>query len=800
VDIIRSVRLDVEDVDSKTRSLARPKSRNSATDKTTDVEARKATKKPRKTAAKKDHAAIGGAEITRLGKPWTKKLDAEAGEDDVAKAKAPCKSRTKKVETGDDTTKEKAARRPRAKKRDGDTQTKLPNSQVTKVSTSKGEKDATSTKSQKDAVIKIDPLPNCLDYGLAEAVKRRTDWTPPPLTTKNASLTTPVPMKLLDGGLTSGGSRASEERGNSFRELLGKFGFSKFESNTMERLVPDGAGTRKRKLIELVKTNLCTSTTALKAKAPKKKPRTITELATSAYAEDDEDSAKAAPLLQYFSLETTDRVTSDGFKVPPKPRSKSPVKAGKGTAQAPILLSPESALKQVVNQDFVFGTSSQLAREESPGFLRDIHAAMQASNEMDNDDPYVSSSPLRLRGKSKALSLMKRNLWSAAARDGTGQLLDVEMVDLVDSPAVARQFNAAALSKNASSESRKADDEPWHDVEELVQAPTDMKMIDNSPKAVGPVETANILELLSSPSSSFRSAKSPAKPSTQLKVPSLKLATEAQASKTTKANKSKELKRPDFSAYTTVQLCKEVASYHFKPVKSRDQMIALLEKCWEGKQRLALGTLATNLPTSSPKKPAKPVSVAPPSSQTQVASPKTPRGRPKNDSRTTPSPRRKTKTASVANALARARKAQKKAKAVDEISDSDSAPTPSPPRRHPSLVGTPPLSLQLSPSATIDTRELSPASSQVRLFKYITTAVKSAPPSADSSNPSWHEKILLYDPIILEDLTVWLNTGALEKAGWDGEVDSKEVKKWCESKSICCLWKENLRGGTRSRY
>jgi hypothetical protein len=52
----------------------------------------------------------------------------------------------------------------------------------------------------------------------------------------------------------------------------------------------------------------------------------------------------------------------------------------------------------------------------------------------------------------------------------------------------------------------------------------------------------------------------------------------------------------------------------------------------------------------------------------------------------------------------------------------------------------------------------------------------------------------------LEDLTVWLNTGALEKAGWDGEVDPKEVKKWCESKSICCLWKENLRGGTRSRY
>jgi len=150
--------------------------------------------------------------------------------------------------------------------------------------------------------------------------------------------------------------------------------------------------------------------------------------------------------------------------------------------------------------------------------------------------------------------------------------------------------------------------------------------------------------------------------------------------------------------------------------------------------------------------------------------------------------------------LARARKPENKSQELDEISDSDAAQTPSPPRRHPSQAGTPPLPLQLSSSASIDSRELSPDSAQARVFKYITTAVKTAPPSNDSSNPSWHEKILLYDPIILEDLTVWLNTGALQNAGWDGEVHPKEVKKWCGSKSICCLWKENLRGGARSRY
>jgi hypothetical protein len=108
--------------------------------------------------------------------------------------------------------------------------------------------------------------------------------------------------------------------------------------------------------------------------------------------------------------------------------------------------------------------------------------------------------------------------------------------------------------------------------------------------------------------------------------------------------------------------------------------------------------------------------------------------------------------------------------------------------------------LKPSTDLEIDSPSLSPTSSQARLFTYITRAIKSAPPSKDPQKPSWHEKILLYDPIILEDLTVWLNTGALGKVGWDAEVEPKEVKKWCEGRSICCLWRENMRGGSRSRY
>ncbi|KAG0651208.1 Structure-specific endonuclease subunit slx4 [Hyphodiscus hymeniophilus] len=795
VDIIRSLQSGPEDDGtlqaSRNKSSARNQSRKPSVGNKSGAEG-KVARKPQKTT-RKDNAATDGAAAKKPRKAPMKEVDEEMREHGAVKTKAPSKSRAKKLGTGDVTSKGKAARKPKPKKSDGDNQTKLPNAQVTKVliSTEEGH----HVKSQDNhGTTEIDPVAGSLDYGLAEAVRRRTNWTPPPLPIKPPSLTTPGPADLLEANPFLGDLKSSEEKDNGFQDLLGSFGFSKLDDRATDKILLEEGGTRKRKLIELVKTNGSALTKAPKPKAPKKRPKTITEQATSAYAEEENMYGKQPPLMQYFSLDATDRVTSDGFKIPSKARSKSPVKRGKGTAEAPILLSPESALKQVGNQDFVFGTSSQLAREESPGFLRDIHAAMQASNELDRDDPFTS--PVLLEGKSKVLPSMKRSLWSAAARDGTGQLLDVEMADVVGSPAMQKQLHTAASLDGESSHPRKDDDED--PVQDPVETPIGTESIEESSKHVGPVEAAIRLELLSSPLKNIENSDSPAEPSVQNNVVSLKKPTKAHASKEKNSGRSKSSKRPEFSAYTMVQLAKEIASYHFKPIKSRDQMIALLEKCWDAKQqRSALGNLATNLPVSSPKKLA---SVLPPSSQPQITSPKRPRGRPRKDNDATPSPKRKTKTASLANALSRARKTQKKAEALDEISDSDVAQTPSPPRRHPSQIGTPPLPLQLSSSASVDSRELSPTTSQIRLFKYITAAVKTTPPATDPSSPSWYEKMLLYDPIIIEDLTVWLNTGALEKAGWDGEVDPKEVKKWCESKSVCCLWKENLRGGSRSRY
>lgn len=94
---------------------------------------------------------------------------------------------------------------------------------------------------------------------------------------------------------------------------------------------------------------------------------------------------------------------------------------------------------------------------------------------------------------------------------------------------------------------------------------------------------------------------------------------------------------------------------------------------------------------------------------------------------------------------------------------------------------------------------LSP-SDQPTSFEYIKKAVTTVPRTTDPLQPSWHEKILMYDPIVVEDLAAWLNSGELTRVGYDDEVSSGEVKKWCESKSICCLWKVNLRGKERKRF
>jgi hypothetical protein len=115
---------------------------------------------------------------------------------------------------------------------------------------------------------------------------------------------------------------------------------------------------------------------------------------------------------------------------------------------------------------------------------------------------------------------------------------------------------------------------------------------------------------------------------------------------------------------------------------------------------------------------------------------------------------------------------------------------------------------------------------QASIFPQIAETIQAAPLGKDMTTPSWYEKILLYDPIVLEDITAWLNAQGLrfeierlkpktktkgrKKKDAPPEFDEWEVvkyelkawmvQKWCEDNSICCLWKEGLRGGVKARY
>ncbi|KAK5006616.1 5'-flap endonuclease [Cryomyces antarcticus] len=173
---------------------------------------------------------------------------------------------------------------------------------------------------------------------------------------------------------------------------------------------------------------------------------------------------------------------------------------------------------------------------------------------------------------------------------------------------------------------------------------------------------------------------------------------------------------------------------------------------------------------------------------------------------------------------------------IDEISDSDTPPTPSPPRRHASHS---PVALQpLEFDAPVPPTESEPAitskagekpdwaTTSAALFPRITHTIRSAPAASTPSKPSWHTKILLYDPLPLEDFTAWLNAHGVRYTGTETEtvlVERKDgkgarkkremkcvkkelevevwmVQKWCEEMGVCCFSRESGRGGAKARY
>lgn len=63
--------------------------------------------------------------------------------------------------------------------------------------------------------------------------------------------------------------------------------------------------------------------------------------------------------------------------------------------------------------------------------------------------------------------------------------------------------------------------------------------------------------------------------------------------------------------------------------------------------------------------------------------------------------------------------------------------------------------------------------------------------------PTFYEKIQIYDPIVLEEFTAWLNTEGFNAIGEDREINANEVRDWCHENGICCLWNGGWRANKK---
>ncbi|KAI8292973.1 Structure-specific endonuclease subunit SLX4 [Colletotrichum sp. SAR 10_98] len=559
---------------------------------------------------------------------------------------------------------------------------------------------------------------------LEAAMRRRKDWTPPPADTAAGSNQQVV--DLLSSTDKTSSLVASKE---TFDNLFKNYVHPEEEPARPSVEPPDNERQvlGKRKLIETVSINETAKAgpserAAPKAKAPRKKPRTITELATAAYkvpeATEQQETAALAP--------ESNGVEAEEPKGKGKKRASKAKKPKRMPPPEPVLLSPTAALRQAAKQDYVFGTSSQLAREHSPTFLRDLQSALQASNSRGKeDDPFVT--PIN----SDAVEPEPRQkLWGVGARDEDGRVLDLEVINLADTPQGnggtsegPNPFGYVAADKQAPPlPNHFPSDDSFPDIDDLLGKAIagELPSIQEEAPSFQPT-AAQTAPKEPSPAPEHEAAcpaeKDISEDDIDLPPPRLPSVTgRGTRQPAAKTKPVQEPSKPKFDLYTDVQLAREISSYGFKPVKRRTAMLALLDQCWE----------------------------------------------------TSPAASRARKLAS---------------QNIIEIPDSASEGSLSPsPYSSPEPMFSSPPPVDASLSITEDT-EMSLAASpksqeSAVLFECITEAVTTAPPTTDPKKPTFHEMMLMYDPIVLEDLATWLNTGQLSRVGYDGEVSAAEVKQW----------------------
>ncbi|KAJ6187429.1 hypothetical protein N7519_002337 [Penicillium mononematosum] len=679
---------------------------------------------------------------------------------------------------------------------------------------------------------------------LDEAMRRRMDWTPPRETSYEEIATVTdrgSQNKDRDPDLTGG-----------FGKLVSDYNYSGSALHPPDLVQnANGEGPTKRRRIELVNPEIQAllngrysdssdqssgqgENTGKPKKTTKGKPKkftTLTARMTAQYSKNDAEEDE--PVIDCLpGIRTT------------KGRQKKAKETEKQSSST--VLSPEAAVEFLNDQDLIFGSCSQLEKDDSPQTLRETQQAIHASeglsysNGTHNKDPSaIQESSTRFVSKLAGT----RNLWCVGARDTEGSLIQPETLNVVDLTD-GGEFPGKKSQDNVEKPSHKPLQSDWYELEFAdIDSPSERRPsplptervldLDTQVQAPAPIPAATAT------ATAVVKAAKPAKPAKGANNTPTEAVDSQPAS-------SQAPSMPQYTGFTDAELSKQVSSYGFKAVRGRKKMIDLLQQCWESKHGSGSNAASDSQPICQLEQQNEPASKMDnvPKSTSAAKSKATVKPKAGTSIKNRKSLDATKSTSASRTNLQTSPKKNSRGKPitgtttsfidVEEIQDSEEeiipspsqvqkhytdiysksktgsrvqdhsldiltkTPSPSPTKRK--VVSDIPAKRPPS-SAFIATMHMAESSKEISLAEIsaqITQAVRLqsrlSPLSSSRgsrSRPTWHEKILMYDPIVLEDFTAWLNIEGLGLVGEDREVGTASVREWCESKGICCCWKKN---------
>lgn len=559
----------------------------------------------------------------------------------------------------------------------------------------------------------------------ADAMIRKRDWTP--------AKDTDLPESEQESEVTRNADNIHEHAHTSslFGRSLESFGFAETVSEghcpRSNQQGLEEISMVKRKPLELFNTSgqqIARTEQSKRNRSPQKRNQTITEKATAPFT-DSEGCGNT--LLDFFEPKLASDAISSSSKVAmtnsENRKFKRPKSSKKKTTVCTTrVLSPHAAIKKAHEQDLLFGTSSQLARDESPSYLRDLQQAIRVSECDSEPMDYAVTKMAAKSDTCAATTSQTKGMWSAAARDSDELLVEGDRL--------------SATRKTVLS----TVEPPSH--------PAVDEFLDVSTLGTGEASTApdgrGKLQLQSS-----------------------------QAKDETDPGKGLVSTMPVYSGFTDNQLKRELSSYGFKPIKKRTDMISMLERCWKDKQRNVSLSAARCQSSKTLSVPASEVSDV---NQARLSGSKT-------------------------NPISGKSK-------LEGAHIQPHIPTKRPRGRPPKIKPPGQEHHKERPDGekmSMDSVEAEVEKSRCdvhreQLFSEITSMIKGQPPTHDVTKLTWHEKMLMYDPIVIEDLTSWLRSKGIVGLSKGNKESFLLVKNWCEANSVCCLWKENLQREGRSRH